>query len=106
MKPSINIYWEPLFSYYTAYFPLLRRTAPNYIVLQKYVRHDSVLLTQTIQTSLLLGDKGYLGELFKNEFLTMKGISVRSNIKDPLPKHWRSQLDKMQRRMVFNLCNW
>jgi hypothetical protein len=60
-------------------------------------------LTQTIQASLLLGDKGYLGEFFKEELLTMKGIEletpVRSNMKDHLPKHWRNQLNKMRRRV-------
>lgn len=60
-------------------------------------------LTEGMPSGMLLGDKGYLGAEFKAELFKLKALQletpVRGNMIDPLPKDWRSQLNRLRRRV-------
>ncbi|MBU2708802.1 IS982 family transposase [Zooshikella marina] len=60
-------------------------------------------LTEPVTNGILLGDKGYLGTEFKADLLELKALQletpVRGNMIDPLPKYWRSLLNRLRRRV-------
>jgi hypothetical protein len=60
-------------------------------------------LTESIRGGLLLGDKGYLGAGFQKELLDFRQLEletpVRSNMKDKQSKLWRTQLNRLRRRV-------